>query len=43
VDCILNDKEPVATIELGHDVVEICEAAYRSIAENRAIMLPIEP
>ncbi len=43
VDCILNDQEPVATIELGHDVVEICEAAYRSIAENRPIDLPIEP
>jgi predicted dehydrogenase len=42
VDCILNDKEPVATIELGHDVVEICEAAYRSIAAKQAITLPLE-
>ena len=43
VDCILNDKEPVSTIELGRDVVEICEAAYRSIRQHKPVTLPIEP
>jgi predicted dehydrogenase len=43
VDCILHDAEPVVPVEVGRDVVEMAEAAYRSIAQNRPIGLPIEP
>lgn len=43
IDCILNDKEPEPSVELGRDVVEIAEAVYRSIEQNRPIELPIEP
>ena len=42
VDCLLNDKEPAVTMELGRDVVEIIEAGYRSIAQHRPIEIPIE-
>lgn len=42
VDCILNDKEPAVSIEMGRDVVEIADAAYRSIAENRPVELPLK-
>jgi predicted dehydrogenase len=42
VDCVQNDKEPVVTIEVGRDVVEICEAVYRSIAQNGPVTLPLE-
>ena len=43
VDCILNDEEPAISVELGRDVVEMAEAAYRSIEQNRPIDLPIAP
>jgi len=43
VDCIVNDKEPAVSVEMGRDVMEVTEAAYRSISKNRPIELPIEP
>jgi predicted dehydrogenase len=43
IDCILNDQEPEIPVEIGRDVVEMTEAAYRSIEQNRPIDLPIEP
>jgi predicted dehydrogenase len=43
VDCVLNDKEPEIPVEIGRDVVEMAEAAYRSIEQNRPIDLPLEP
>jgi predicted dehydrogenase len=42
IACILNDEEPVVPVEVGRDVVEMAEAAYRSIEQNRPIELPIE-
>lgn len=42
IDCILNDKEPVVPVEVGRDVVEMAEAAYRSIEQDKLIELPIE-
>lgn len=43
VDCVLNDQEPEIPAEIGRDVVEMAEAAYRSIEQNKLIELPIEP
>jgi UDP-N-acetylglucosamine 3-dehydrogenase len=43
IDCILNDKEPAVPVEIGRDVVEMAEAAYRSIAQNKPVDLPLEP
>lgn len=43
IDCILYDQEPAIPVEVGRDVVEMAEAAYRSIAQNKPIDLPIEP
>jgi predicted dehydrogenase len=43
IDCILNDAEPAMPVEIGRDVVEMTEAAYRSIEQGRPIDLPIEP
>lgn len=41
VDCILHDREPAVSVEMGRDVIEVTEAAYRSIAENKPIELPL--
>ncbi len=41
VDCIVNDKEPAVPVEMGRDVIEVTEAAYRSIAEGKPIELPL--
>jgi len=43
VDCILNDREPAMPVEIGRDVVEMTEAAYRSIEQKMPIDLPLEP
>jgi predicted dehydrogenase len=43
IECILDDKEPAMPVEIGRDVVEMAEAAYRSVEQNRPIDLPLEP
>jgi predicted dehydrogenase len=43
IDCILNNKEPAIPVEVGRDVVEMAEAALRSIEQGKPIDLPLEP
>jgi len=43
VECVLNDKEPAIPGDVGRDVIEVTEAAYRSVRENKPIQLPIQP
>jgi predicted dehydrogenase len=43
VDCIINNKEPAVSVEMGRDVMEVTEAAYISNRQNRLVELPINP
>lgn len=40
IDCLINDKKPLITGEDGKKAVEIAEAAWKSLKENKAINLP---
>lgn len=42
VDCVLNDKEPLVTAELGRHVLEIIYAAYASAGQGKKISFPFE-
>jgi myo-inositol 2-dehydrogenase / D-chiro-inositol 1-dehydrogenase len=41
VDCVVNDKEPLTTGELGRVVLEIIYAAYASAGQGKRIDLPM--
>ena len=40
IDCLINDKKPLITGEDGKKAVEIAEASWKSLKENKAINLP---
>ncbi len=43
VNCVLNDKQPLATGEDGRTVIQIISAAYQSAGTARRVEWPYEP